>query len=154
MTDIPKFTCGVYRIICAGEDYIGSSFNIRKRITDHKANINCSYRQAKLYKHIRENGMTFDYEVLLECEREELKKKEKQLMKELKPSLNQLKPFRTEEEYLQQTRENATYQYYNNYELNRQKRNTKVECECGVVVSRNNLCQHKKSQKHLDNLNS
>jgi len=35
------------------------------------------------------------------------------------------------------------------YENNKERMNEKVTCECGCIVSRNNLSQHKKTEKHL-----
>ena len=49
--------------------------------------------------------------------------------------------------------------YYKEYQrANKQKisaqSNQKIECDCGVVVSRRNIARHKHSKKHIEYLNS
>lgn len=43
------------------------------------------------------------------------------------------------------------------YEKNKkellEKRNTKMTCECGATISKNNISTHKKTKKHEDNMN-
>lgn len=38
--------------------------------------------------------------------------------------------------------------YAKNAESVRAKANTRIECECGMLVPKNNISRHKKSKKH------
>ena len=73
---------------------------------------------------------------------------------------NKLKPLITKEELITQKaeyyRENFEYlskkktEYYKkNYDAIKQYRGEKIKCECGGNVSRRNIAQHHKSQKHI-----
>jgi len=61
-------------------------------------------------------------------------------------------------EYREKNKEqrNAKMKEYNekNKEQINAKRREKIECECGCIVSRNSLSRHKKSNRHLNQLQS
>jgi len=57
---------------------------------------------------------------------------------------------RTDAEYREENREQYTEYQKQYYENNKEKLNTKIECECGCHVTRRNLARHKTSKKHID----
>jgi len=94
------------------EFYIGSTINMTERKKRHKKDVKKS--QAKLYKKIRENGGDFEMEVLYECECEteqELHMEERRCYDKLKPTLNTLRPYVSDDEFKQEQRE-AKKSYY------------------------------------------
>jgi len=102
--------CCIYKIEHIDDEtllYVGHTTNFSKRKGQHKnscknENANSTYN-LKLYQMIRENG-GFEMFKMIEVEkypckdRREAEKRENELMKELKASMNTNKSFRTEEE--------------------------------------------------------
>ncbi len=82
-------TQGIYRIEIAGQMYIGSSLRIEKRFSAHKSNLRYgrhgNARMQKLY----DDGHHITYEVLLECEEEDLLILEQASLERYEPSLNE-----------------------------------------------------------------
>ena len=94
------------------EFYIGSTINMTERKKRHKKDVKKS--QAKLYKNIRENGGNFEMVLLYEyeCETEkELHMEERRCYDKLKPTLNTLRPYVSDEEFKQEQRD-AKKAYY------------------------------------------
>ena len=104
-------TVTFYMIFCKDENikdiYIGSTFDIDKRIVNHKSNCNNELSRRhnpKVYKFIRENGgwENFDYKILniVEFYDQEMRfKQEQSYIRSYTPSLNSHKAFQTDEEY-------------------------------------------------------
>ena len=168
----------VYGIYFNEESYVGSTMDFNTRKNKHKSacyNVNHIGYNCKLYKTIREHNINWDDiewfilqsypEIDNECD---LKKFEQLWMDRIKPTLNSQKAHTgiesglTREEYNKQHYQNNkekileyNKQYYKQYyQNNKQYLSEKVECECGSVVSRNNITRHKKSVKHINFVNT
>ena len=79
MRDELDFNCGVYCFTLKGTSkrYVGSSNNIRKRLTNHASQARCGNLSC-LYKSIRKYGMeSFELTLLEECEQSRLLEREK-----------------------------------------------------------------------------
>ena len=101
--------CCIYKIEHIEDDnllYVGLTTNFNKRKGQHKSN--CKNEKSKehnhkLYRMIRENG-GWDYFKMIEIEkypcndRREADKRETEIMKELKASMNMVKSYATKEE--------------------------------------------------------
>lgn len=128
----------IYKIVCKNPEiqdmYIGSTTSLYNRISNHKR----TYNQPKtqngklyLYQFIRKNG-GFDNWQFIEIDKvkctskQELLKRERQYIDELKPTLNKNRPYITKKEKLKK-----------DYEV------------CGIETSKNNFTKHTKTQKHL-----
>ena len=104
--------CCIYKIEHIENDtliYVGHTTNFKQRKADHKRNCNNESNKTfnlKLYSMIRENG-GFEMFKMIEVEkypcndRREAEKREDELMKELKATMNKIKSFRTEEYKIQ-----------------------------------------------------
>jgi methionine synthase I (cobalamin-dependent) len=127
----------IYKIVCKNPEiedfYIGSTTNFRARKYRHKSNCKCN-ETIFLYDFIRANGDWANWDMILleTCKNIEnarqLEKKEREYFDELKPTLNQKKPYITTEEsksiHLKLCKEwqkknpekkkQANRQYYNN----------------------------------------
>jgi len=132
--------------------YIGSTKHFDKRYNDHKSNCNnpkSKYGNIKLYQYIRENGEWDNFEMLeigvIEYESyEELRKQEQMWIDDLGATLNDVRAYRS----IEYTKE-YNRQYMTGYkDIKNKKRNEKIVCECGVIVSKCNLKRHLKGRNH------
>ena len=102
-----------YRLVCKDLDvsdfYIGHTTDFKSRKRKHKKNCknpnNPNYN-TYLYKVIRDNGDFENWDMVLiealNCQnRLEALKRERELIEQMKPTLNQLRPYRTEEELIE-----------------------------------------------------
>ena len=108
----------IYKIYCKDENikdfYIGSSTNLYVRINVHKCRCNNEDTDGyylKLYEFIRENGgwENFNIEVIeyFNCNsKKELIQKEQEYINKLKPSLNYLNAYRSEEKKIKKELKN------------------------------------------------
>ncbi len=81
-------TQGIYKVELAGQMYIGSSLWIEKRFSAHKSDLRYGRHQnAQMQRHY-DDGHHITYEVLLECEEEDLTILEQASLDRHKPSLN------------------------------------------------------------------
>ena len=97
----------IYKIIVNDDFYIGSTWDFHKRLILHKSNSKTS--DYKLYKAIRDNNNKFDMVLLYnyECYTDtELRIEERRCYDELKPNLNNNRPYRTEEERIEYNKQN------------------------------------------------
>ena len=102
-----------YRLVCkdleVSDFYIGHTTDFKSRKNKHRKNCknpNNPNFNAYLYRVIRENGDFENWDMVLietlKCEnRLEALKRERELIEEMKPTLNQLRPYRTEEELVE-----------------------------------------------------
>jgi len=155
----------IYKICCkdvnvTGE-YIGSTTNLQRRKAQHKGcciNVNDKKHNLNVYSYIRGNG-GWDAFDMVEIERyvatdkAHLHARERHWIETLKSELNGRIPTRTSKEYYEDNKEYVTEKNKKWYEANRDsvnKRQTKkVTCECGLVLSCNNLPVHKRTKKHI-----
>ena len=102
-----------YRLVCkdleVSDFYIGHTTDFKSRKNKHRKNCknpNNPNFNAYLYRVIRENGNIENWDMVLietlKCEnRLEALKRERELIEQMKPTLNQLRPYRTEEELIE-----------------------------------------------------
>jgi len=182
-TPLDYSNCCIYKIEHFENDklvYVGHTTNFIKRKGAHKSICNNETGikfNIKLYKMIRDNG-GWDCFKMIEVEkypckdRREAERREDEVMKELKASMNAIKSFITDEEkkeqiieYTKEYREtnkekikqyrddhkdikreyNKEYRRTNNNEIN-----TKITCKCGCEVSKYKLKRHERNKKHVD----
>ena len=106
--------------------YIGHTTNFNKRLWRHKgccSNEKNTHHNLELYKHIRDNGGWGNWQMILietkKCEDNlEARKYERELIEQLKPSINILRPFASEEEH----KERRKSYYFTNLETIKPKR--------------------------------
>ena len=154
----------IYKLCCKDTDitdiYIGSTTSFRHRKSEHKSNCNNekNYKYNRdVYKFIRENGGFNNWDMILieyyKCDTKlELEKREREVIENLKPSLNNRLPRRTSKEYYQNNREHLKekQKQYNqdNREQIKEKVKEKIKCECGSIITKPYLKKHIKSIKH------
>jgi len=139
--------------------YVGHTTDFTKRKCQHKHscnNPNSKEYNRKVYQMIRDNG---DWECfkMIEIKKypcnnaNEASAEEDRIMRELKANMNSNKAYTglTKKEYNKQWR-NDNPDYHPNYRINnRDKIRKKMTCECGAIVSRDNLSRHRDSGKHF-----
>ena len=155
----------IYTIRSRDNVYVGSTIDFRSRKNQHKVciyNENSEKYNRKIYKTIRENNYEWvmrPYSKYSCKDKLELTIEEERVRQLLKADLNSQScgTGLTEKEYFKQYREehkNILNEYIKQYneehkdELNEKKRQ-KITCECGCIVTKNNLARHSKSKKHI-----
>ena len=143
-----------------GESYIGSTNNIKRRITQHKSNVSIEkWKHLPVYECIKSNP-NFEVEVLLEenCEKEVARQLEQKFIENLKPTLNCKNAYST----LEQKKEyDKKWKREDRKKWNEEKREEhkaicrknnkqKVHCECGISILKNNILRHKKTKIHME----
>jgi hypothetical protein len=164
--------CCIYKIEHVDDEslvYVGHTTSFDKRKTSHKNNCyndNDKQYNSHVYQMVRENG-GWEMFKMLEVEkfpckdRREAERRENEVMKELKASMNMRKSFRTEEEkklymeeynkeYQKTNKERIEEQRKNYRKNNKAKINAKVKCECGCDVMKRHLKEHQATKKHLN----
>tara|TARA_R110000803_G_scaffold183442_1_gene245775 strand:- start:22 stop:687 length:666 start_codon:yes stop_codon:yes gene_type:complete len=119
------------------EFYIGSTMDMKHRENTHRVDVENG--KSLLYNKIREcDGffMTLLYEY--ECENKtELKQEEQRAIDKLKPTLNMVRAYCSEEDI---------------YIYNKTRRTEKIVCECGMEMGKVKLKQHKSRNIHKQNM--
>ena len=143
--------CCIYKIEHIENDtliYVGHTTNFKQRKADHKKNCNNESNKTfnlKLYSMIRENG-GFEMFKMIEVEkypcndRREAEKREDELMKELKATMNKIKSFRTEEYKIQ-------YKEEYNKKIKEQRKQDKEDSEENLKRYIINLKQNRNTAK-------
>ena len=161
--------------------YIGSTISLSNRCNSHmrnSVNKKKTIYHVKLYQFIRDSGGYENWEMqvikLYKCEiKIELLKEEQKYINELKPSLNSCNSYTTIEEEKKRAKkytddnqikkkqwyqdnkkiqqEKNTKRYNERY---KEKRDKKIECECGSVIREYEIMRHKKTKKHQAYLNT
>ena len=158
--------------------YIGSTTNFNRRKSQHKEccnNEKSKQYNQKVYQTIRELGGWDNFEMVLvaKCpcdDKKELHAKEFEYQKLFDVNMNVndassgFDPSDPEykkkylKEYYEKNREEKILKqkkyYENNKEKNRKKKYEKVECKCGFIGSKTNMCRHRNSPKHLKLMSS
>ena len=130
--------CTIYKICCFNKEvndvYVGSTRNFAQRRNEHKYNCNnpnSKKHHYKLYQFIRDNGNWCNFnmeiiEILNVKDKNELLAKEREYYEILNSTLNQLRPFRTAEEFKVENAERCRLYYLEHKEhlldLNKQWR--------------------------------
>ena len=150
-----------YRFVCNDPEikssYVGHTVNFIERKHNHKVscnNPNGNTYNLKIYQIIRDNG-GFDNWRMIEIESRIVKDKreaeriEQKLIEKLEADMNSIKAFvlaETKNEYFKLYRqENKEYITIRESK----KRQIKITCECGSVISCRELTQHKRTKKHI-----
>ena len=150
----------IYKISIAGEDYIGSTKDLKQRLKGHKSTCNVEgnpHYHYKLYQHIRANGGWDCCEITpveeFDCEtKQQACIREEYWRREYKALLNMRKAFETEEERI-------NLQKNSNVKACK-KRNEKLrlvistECECGGHYKPPAKKKHLNSKLHQDFISS
>jgi len=158
--------------------YIGSTTNFRTRKHDHKKiceNKTGTYKNAHfyVYQFIREHGGWNNWDMVevekYECnDRKELHCRERYHIEQLGAGLNKNIPTRTHKEYMEENKERLNKQRKEYREANKEKirerdraryparsasvltkAKEKVTCECGSIIARGNLSDHRRTAKHI-----
>jgi len=78
----------------------------------------------------------------------EANQKEHEIMTNLRANMNTRNAHTSEED----RKKNQVKRYINNKQAIREKQDIKVQCECGCISTRNHIVRHRKSSKHLNNM--
>ena len=168
----------IYKLHCniTGEDYYGSTKWYYNRIHSHKCSTEKQLlkRQCKSRQILDRGNYTFS--VLEECPIEDLKPRERYYFENF-PCINQVIPYKTREEILQDKRDRSKSEIgkqdrlkYNSqhrqelsakererYNANKdeinKRRNARYVCVCGIENSITNKSQHEKTKRHQDFIN-
>lgn len=173
----------IYKICCRDphitDIYVGSTTELVKRRSLHKHTCNkpdAKHHHLPVYQCIRENGGWANWQVVqiesLSCEcGEDLRKREREVFDELRPTLNKNRPLLFDGERQEYNRASANAHYKANkdtakanaktrYEKNREERceqmraycaakaKEKITCGCGSELQKIGLSTHKKTKKH------
>ena len=137
--------------------YIGSTTNFAKRKWTHKSvccNEKSNHYNEKKYVMIRQNGGWDMFNMVLvkkyPCnDHLESFAEEEKIRRELNASMNDRCCFRTQEEKKEYNRKRSKKYAESHREELKEKKNQKVECECGCFISYSYIAEHRKRQKHL-----
>ena len=185
-----------YKIVCKGltikDAYVGHTTDFKTRKNRHKqacVNPKRKHHYLYVYQFIRENNGWDNWEMVLidtlELDnRLQVLKKEREYIEQLSASLNQARPFTTDEE---REEVKKTWRGKNRDKLNKQlkvindrlrkehperfkeydrkkreihgdkmreRQKEKVVCECGAIVCRSVKARHQRTKKHQEALNS
>lgn len=173
-TKIYKLCCKNTEITDA---YVGHTTNPIKRKYQHKShcnNLNSEKYDYKVYQFIRDNGGWNNWSMIViedyPCEnRFEAESRERHWIENLNASLNSLIPTRSREEYMklykdeykeymkkyniensEKLRENKKQYNIKNSERIKKHKREKIQCECGCFISKSNISEHRKNNKHLE----
>jgi len=135
----------IYKISIAGEDYIGSTRDLKQRKREHKSacyNPNYHSYDSKIYTTIRANGGWDCCEITpveeYECEtKQQACIREEYWRREYKSLLNTNRAFRTEEELKEDLQKQGV-----------KRCEDKTNCECGGKYDNTNKARHLKSKRH------
>ena len=172
--------------------YVGSTTSFKHRKAAHKNSSNNEKNKdynSYVYKFIRENGGWANWDMILvesyPCKSSlDLHKREREIIEELKSTLNKHIPTRTEKEYYDDNKERLlekqkkyyeenkdtilerNKEYYEDnkdkileekkeyYKENKDKINEKMTCECGSIFRKSDKARHLKTKKHQNYINA
>lgn len=137
----------IYKISIAGEDYIGSTRDLKQRKREHKSscnNPNYHSYNSKFYTTIRDNGgwncCQFTPIEEFECEKiEQAHIREEYWRREYKSILNTYKAYRTEEELKEYLQKQSV-----------KRCEDKTNCDCGGKYDNANKSRHFNTKRHQD----
>lgn len=149
----------IYMIFCEDEGvdefYIGSSANLKNRISSHKyscEDINGKLYNLKLYTYIRANFGFDNFTVKTlqryPCENDlQLRQREQEWIDELKPTLNEKRAYTSKEDELKVNRKRASEYYKVNKNKVSNRQNEVIQCErCDKTFTKVNKPRHQKSK--------
>ena len=158
--DYSKGTIYIVRNSKNNSIYIGSTTQkLSERMAQHrKATRNPRANSYKVYRSMNELGVDNYYIELIEncsCNnREELSKREGEIIREYKPDLNKHIAGRTLREYKEDNREKILEYDRKRHTLNRnarlQQRKQRYTCCCGSIIRRDGKAEHERTIKHIE----
>ena len=141
--------------------YIGSTTDFVKRKCCHKKccnnEHNKNYNQKK-YQYIRDNG-GWDCFNMIEVEKfscndkREAEAREEYWRCHFNAQLNAIRAYITEEQKTERNKELMKEYYEQNKDKILKKQSEPITCECGCIITQNNLIRHRKNKKHLSKIN-
>ena len=154
----------IYKLYCLNDNikecYIGSCWDIKKRMKKHKFNcnnINSPLYNVKVYTFIRANDGwgNFDYEYYMvdAIDKTDLRMKEQDRMDiEVNILLNEVRAYTDRTEYDKKRNidnKESIKQYKKQYRIhNKESINKKYNCECGGKYTHYNKKKHLRTPKH------
>ncbi len=139
--------------------YIGSTTDFRRRKSAHKTSCNSKNSKeynSKKYQYIRNNGGWEEW-AMIEIERypcndgNGARSCEEYWRSHFNSQLNAIRAHITDKQdkeirkkYREQNKD--THKLY--YEKNKDKNKEKITCECGCIISRGSIADHKRTPKH------
>ena len=140
----------IYKIRIAGEDYIGSTLDLKQRKREHKSacyNPNYHGYDSKIYTTIRENGGWDCCEITpveeYDCEtKRQAECREEHWRREYRALLNTYRAFRTQEELKEDLQKQSV-----------KRCEDKTNCECGGKYANVNKARHLKTKRHQEFIN-
>ncbi len=155
----------IYKIKCltTNDFYIGSTNNFTRRKYQHRSHFRCNVKNScdKLYDFMRLNGGldNFDFSILEEFKniiKKELKIIEQKYIDELKPTLNAIKSYATEEDIrLMYCKGSSKYRIKHPDKIKaygKEYQQRRYDCECGKNVQLCKKSRHEKTAYHISNI--
>lgn len=184
----------MYKLCCNDititDIYIGHTTDFKSRKRQHKNSCNKEHNKCynyNVYNFIRNNGGWDNWSMIMIEEylcnsKLEATKRERELIEQLKPTLNSHIPSRTKNEWYENNKDyvkekvkkycednkekhkEKMKEYYNNnlekhkekkkeyYENNKEKLNKRFNCECGGYYTKCHKTIHEQTKKHQDYL--
>ena len=142
-------TIGVYKVVHKEQPnkfYIGSSKNVEVRLAKHKWLCQSPTPPARLlYKELLADGVEqYTMEILetMDCyDSRRLKEREQHYITTLRPCLNVIAAYLTEDEKREYRRQ-----------LSVKRNKTMILCECGEKVRKQHRARHKKCRRHIEKM--
>ena len=138
--------------------YVGSTTRkLCEGVTDHGKCVNNKTKKDRpLYQAFRDHGIEhFFIELIEKCpcnDIDELRKKEGEWVRQLKPHLNMTIAGRSCKDYYNDNKEHIAIikkQYYNdNKDQQKAYKSKEITCECGCMVARGSLLRYKRTKRH------
>ena len=162
---MPDYSKGLIYTIKTGNGlYVGSTTNFTKRKYQHKWRVNND--NGKLYDTIRKNGEEWDMKPYKEfpCENKtQLTIEEERIRCELNADLNSQtcygkdmenyknyqKEYQQQEKYKNDKKEYREKNKEYHKEYNKKYNKIKITCECGCVIRKKHIKDHKRTKNHL-----
>ena len=149
----------IYKIVCKDinikDCYVGSTTDFIRRKNRHKLNSKRNNSESELYVHdvIRNNGGWENWEMIeiekyIASDHNDALKKERFWLEELKATLNKKTPSKTHSESKKDWKTKNIEKVKDQQKRDDEKRKVKILCDCGCLIRKGDISQHKRSQKH------
>ena len=145
----------IYKLIIRNSNliYIGSTIQtLHKRLAEHKKNRNNKkYASYKLYD-LEDDECKVKIILIknFSCNNKQELLKEEDLFIQNIECINKYRAYLTNEEKKDLKNKNAKKWNVENTEKIKERKKTKIVCECGTELTKGELWRHKKSKKHND----
>ena len=122
--------------------YVGQTTNLNRRISQHN-----HYSNDTTSKYIPD-CYEKQFTILEKCDSKNALKREQYWYDILNPLYNKARPGQTKKQYYEKHKEIWQNQTKKDYTVILERKKTKKQCECGLMISCNNMSRHLKSPKH------